>query len=64
MGIFYARIGYQATENQGFRTAWGGDRNLLLSSPNRYKVSDKEPELYSALQQQGSLAVSLLRYSE
>lgn len=42
----------------------GGDRNLLLSSPNRYKVSDKEPELYSALQQQGSLAVSLLRYSE
>ena len=24
MGIFYARIGYQATENQGFRTAWGG----------------------------------------
>ena len=41
-----------------------GDRNLLLSSPNRYKVSDKEPELYSALQQQGSLAVSLLRYSE
>ena len=24
MGIFYARIGCQATENQGFRTAWGG----------------------------------------
>lgn len=25
MGIFYARIGCQATENQGFRTAWGGE---------------------------------------
>ena len=25
MGIFYARIGCQATENQGFRTAWGVD---------------------------------------
>ena len=24
MGIFYARIGCQATENQGFRTACGG----------------------------------------
>ena len=29
MGIFYARIGCQATENQGFRTAWGGGRLVL-----------------------------------
>ena len=30
MGIFYARIGCQATENQGFRTAWGGYRNIEM----------------------------------
>ena len=30
MGIFYARIGCQATENQGFRTAWGGVSLELL----------------------------------
>lgn len=29
MGIFYARIGCQATENQGFRTAWGGVLHYL-----------------------------------
>ena len=35
MGIFYARIGCQATENQGFRTAWYGDQTV---GPEQVKV--------------------------
>lgn len=39
MGIFYARIGCQATENQGFRTAWGG---VYAGVPAKYICSFEE----------------------
>ena len=42
MGIFYARIGCQATENQGFRTAWGGKEKNPTEFGAKYDVSIDE----------------------
>jgi hypothetical protein len=41
MGIFYARIGCQATENQGFRTACGGGELKETIEPGTLKFWKK-----------------------